>query len=134
MRILQALLFCLSVLIFTGCTSYGKKYAPDKDHEVYYKGDGVDESNAKKLADYLKEQGYFTEGHQATVQIVKAKDSFNLNFVYDKAQVDADREAKFLVFGGFISKAVFNGSPVNIHLCDNKLETFKDLGYAKPAE
>jgi hypothetical protein len=134
MKILQTLLFCVSLLIFTGCTSYGKKYSPDKDHEVYYKGDGVDESTAKKLAEYLKSAGYFTDGHQATVQIVKTKDSFNLNFVYDKAQVDADREAKFLIFGGAISRDVFNGAPVNIHLCDNKLEMFKDVGYAKPAE
>jgi tRNA U34 5-methylaminomethyl-2-thiouridine-forming methyltransferase MnmC len=132
MKILQVLLFCVSLFIFAGCTSYGKKYAADKDHEVYYKGDGVDEANAKKLADYLKEQGYFTDNHQATVQIVKTKDSFNLNFVYDKAQVNAEREAKFLIFGGAISRDVFNSAPVNIHLCDDKLETFKDLGYAKP--
>ncbi len=47
MKILQILVLCTSIFVFTGCTSNGKKYSPDKEHEVYYKGDGVDESNAK---------------------------------------------------------------------------------------
>jgi hypothetical protein len=134
MKILQVLALSVSVLVITSCTSFGKKYSPDNSHEVYYKGDGLDESNAKKLFDFLKTQGYFAEGHKATVQIVKAKDTVTLNFVYDKSKVDADREDKFHIFGGMIAKEVFSGTPLTIHLCDENLEMFKDLGYMKPTE
>ncbi len=132
MKILSLAVLCLSALIFSGCTSFGTKYSPDKDHEVYYKGAGLDESNAKKLFDYLKDNGYFAEGHKATVQLEKIKDTFNLNFVYDKAMVDADRVSKFVDFGGSIDKAVFNGAPMTIHLCDENMKMFKDVGFIKP--
>ena len=134
MKILQVLALFVSVLIITSCTSFGKKYAPDKEHEVYYKGDGVDESIAKKLFEYLKAEAYFSDNHKASVQIEKVKDTFNLNFVYDKSMVDADREAKFLVFGGQISRDVFGSAPVTIHLCDKDMSMFRNIGYAKPAE
>ena len=133
MKIFRFLLFICCIAVFTSCTSFGKKYSPDSMHEVYYKGDGVDESNAKKLADYLKEQSYFQADHKATVQIEKIKDTFNLNFAYDKTSVNADREAKFLAFGGLISKNVFNGAPVTINLCDENLKSFRNLGYAPTA-
>ena len=129
MKILSFVALCGITLVFTGCTSYGTKYSPDKEHEVYYKGDGVDESNAKKLFEYLTANGYFQAGHGATVQIEKSKDTFNLNFVYDKSLVDADREARFVAFGGGIDKDVFNGAPMTIHLCDENMKTFKNIGY-----
>ncbi len=133
MKILPVLLLSLSAFIFIGCTSNGKRYAPDKDHEVYYKGDGVDEASAKKLAEFLKAQRYFTENHKATAQIWKTKDTFNVNFVYDKTMVDADRELKFQIFGGQISKDVFGGAPIIIHLCDEEMSIFKTIAVPKPA-
>jgi hypothetical protein len=132
MKILPLAALCVSALIFTGCTDFGTKYSPDKDHEVYYKGAGLDESNAKKLYDYLKTNGYFADGHKATVQLEKVKDTFNVNFVYDKTMVDADRESKFVIFGGGIDKDVFNGAPMTIHLCDENMKMFKNIGYIKP--
>ena len=77
-KILCFAALCVSALIFTGCTSFGTKYSPDKEHEVYYKGSGLDESTAKKLFDYLKANGYFADGHKATVQIEKAKDTVSV--------------------------------------------------------
>ena len=133
MKILSLAVLCLSTLIFTGCTSFGTKYSPDKEHEVYYKGSGVEESHAKKLFDYLKEHQYFNAGHPATVQIDKTKDTFNVNFVYDKTMVDADRISKFIDFGAGIDKAVFGSAPMTIHLCDENMKMFKDVGYIKPA-
>ncbi|MEO6541466.1 MAG: hypothetical protein ABIN74_10760, partial [Ferruginibacter sp.] len=98
----------------------------------YYKGEGVDETLAKKLADYLKKQEYFQDSINSTVQIVKVKDTFNLNFVVDASKITPLYETNFLLFGAYISESVFNNAPVTIHLTDEKLETFKNLGYAKP--
>ncbi|HMI78750.1 MAG TPA: hypothetical protein VK484_08145 [Ferruginibacter sp.] len=126
------LLIALVATLFSSCQQYGKEYKLDKKHNVYYKGDGVDEALAKKLADYLKANQYFQDDIEATVQIVKIKDTFNLNFVVDEAKLNAETESSFLLFGGFISQNVFNKAPVTIKLTNNKLEPFKNLGYAKP--
>ena len=135
MKVLRSLLVIVFIAtVFTGCQSYGKRYKLDSKHSVYYKGEGVDEALAKKLADYLKANQYFQDSIEATVQIVKVKDTFNLNFVVDAAKLDAETENSFLLFGGFISQHVFNKAPVTIHLTNNKLEPFKNLGYAKPTE
>ena len=66
------------------------------------------------------------------MQLEKVKDTFNLNFVVDETKITKDYDNNFLLFGGFISEAVFNKAPVIIQLTDDKLEPFKNLGYAKP--
>ena len=113
----------------------GKEYKVDKEHNIYYKGEGLDESNAKKLADYLKEQQYFGSGKEATVQITKTaktKDTINLNFIVDKSKVTAEMESNFVLFGGMISQNVFSGAPLTVHLSDKSFDEIKNLGYAKP--
>lgn len=127
-------LLLVSILVtgLVSCQQYGKEYKLDKKHNVYYKGEGVDEALAKKLAVYLKEQEYFQDSIESTVQLVKIKDTFNLNFVVDASKITDGYENKFLLFGAFISENVFAKKPVVIQLTNNKLEPFKNLGYAKP--
>jgi hypothetical protein len=133
MKILKPFLFI--AIIASGITAcngnYGKEYKLDKRHNVYYKGEGVDEALAKKLANYLKEQEYFQDSINSTVQLVKIKDTFNLNFVVDASKISPGSESNFLLFGAFISESVFNKAPVTIQLTNNRLEPFKNLGYAK---
>lgn len=124
--------FVIAISISACNENYGKEYKLDKMHNVYYKGEGVDEALAKKLANYLKEQEYFQDSINSSVQLIKVKDTFNLNFVVDESKIVADYETKFLLFGGFISESVFDKAPVTIQLTNNKLEPFKNLGYAKP--
>jgi len=129
------LLLVIAIVVpsFSACTGgYGKEYKLDSKHNVYYKGEGVDEARAKKLANYLKEMNYFQDSIECTVQLVKNKDTFNLNFVVDETKLTTGYENKFLLFGTFISESVFDKSPVTIQLTNNKLEPFKNLGYAKP--
>ena len=126
------LLLAIIAVSITSCENYGKEYKLDSKHNVYYQGEGVDEALAKKLANYLKEQEYFQDSINSTVQLVKVKDTFNLNFVVDESKIVAGTANNFLVFGAFISENVFNKAPVTIQLTDDKLEPFKNLGYAKP--
>jgi len=130
MKTFQYLLLCASAFIFVSCQDFGTKYSPDKDHEVYYKGEGVTEAHAKKLSDFLISNKYFQEGHGATVQIVKVKDTFNLNFVYNKDAVNEQIESAFHAFGGMASTQVFDSAPVTVTLCDKYMKAFKKLGYA----
>lgn len=125
----------LALVLITGiagCQNYGKEYKLDKKHNVYYKGEGVDEALAKKLAQYLKEQEYFQDSINATVQLIRIKDTFNINFVVDQSRITEGYENKFLLFGGFISEKVFDKKPVVIQLTNDRLEPFKNLGYARP--
>ncbi len=115
----------------------GKKYIFDKTHNIYYKGEGLTETNAKDLAENLKEQGYFISDHEASAQITKTdatKDTVNLKFVVDKAKLNPDIEKIFLQMGTLIPKKVFNGAPLIVYLADDQLDDIKTLGYAKPAE
>jgi hypothetical protein len=121
-----------SVTIVSCNGNYGKEYKLSKKHNVYYKGEGIDEALAKKLAEYLKAQEYFQDSITSTVQLVKEKDTFNINFVVDETRLTPGYENNFLLFGGFISESVFNKAPVTIQLTNNKLEPFKNLGFAKP--
>lgn len=129
-------LFLVITIICIGLSAcnqnYGKEYKLDDKHNVYYKGEGVDEALAKKLATYLKEQEYFQDSINSTVQLVKVKDTFNLNFVVDESKIVNGFENNFLLFGGYISEMVFNKAPVTIQLTNDKLEPFKNLGFAKP--
>jgi len=131
-------LFPLAAIVLatglTSCEDHGKEYKFDKAHNIYYKGDGLDEAAAKKLATYLKEQEYFQEGIDATVQITKTKetkDTVNLNFVVDESKINKEMEEKFVIFGGLIAKEVFSSAPLTVHLLDKYFKELKNLGFAK---
>ncbi len=126
------LITVISVCLSACNQNYGKEYKLDKMHNVYYKGEGVDEALAKKLANYLKDQEYFQDSISSTVQLIKVKDTFNLNFVVDESKIVNGFENNFLLFGSFISENVFDKAPVTIQLTNDKLEPFKNLGFAKP--
>lgn len=124
--------FVLAFVVTRCSQDYGKEYKLDDRHNVYYKGEGVDESLARELAMYLKEQEYFQDSIKATVQLVKIKDTFNINFAVDAGSNTDGFENNFLLLGAFISEMVFNNRPVTIQLTNDKLEPFKNLGYVKP--
>ena len=124
--------FLILILFISSCTNYGKKYAFDSDHNIYYKGEGVSETDAKNLATFFNKQGYYHSGQKADVQIKKTKDTFNINFIVDKAKVTPDLETNFILFGGYISKEVFSNAPVTILLSDPNFNEIKNLGYARP--
>jgi hypothetical protein len=134
MKNLKLLLYIAIVVVsFGSCTGgYGKEYKLDNKHNIYYKGEGVDEALAKKLALFLKEQEYFQDSITATVQLEKIKDTFNLNFVVDEKKITPEFDNTFLIFGAQIAEMVFNKAPVTIQLSDDHLKPFKNLGYAKP--
>lgn len=126
-------IICINTLCISACTTnHGKEYKLDDKHSVYYKGEGVDEAIAKKLADYLKVQEYFIDSLYAAVQLVKIKDTFNINFMVDETRISRSDDNKFLIFGAHISEVVFNKAPVTVQLTKNKLEPFKNLGFARP--
>jgi len=127
-------LLVLVALVFSSCTSYGKKIKSDGTKgEVYYKGDGVTESDGKKLCNYLKEIGYF-DNDTKSVQLVKAPSGgYDVRFVVDEKKLKASPTAEdgFVGMGALISKNVFANQAVNIFLADEKMKDIKSLPYDK---
>jgi hypothetical protein len=130
----KMLLLLLPLTLFlTSCdlfNNFGKKYKPNDKNEVYYKGDGINETDAKKLADYLLKSGYFSPDKGATVQLTKENDTYHVRFVYDKAVFDKNKDQIALVFWFLqdqLAETVFNGKKVGISLADEKLKDFETI-------
>ena len=110
----------------------GKTYEVDKNHHVYYKGDGVTESDAKKTGEYFKQVGLFTADNSMDVQIKAEKitDNVILSFVVDKDKITSELENSALSISSPVSNQIFNGRKVSIALADEDLDEIKNLGFA----
>ncbi len=99
--------------------------------EVYYKGDGVTESDAKKTGAFLQTEGYFSADKGASVQLRKEGDEYVISFVYNKAVYDSLKVADdlFKLLGVKASKEVFNGKKVNIALANDHFKEYKTIPY-----
>ena len=126
--------FILASLITIGlmaCSNYGKKIKVEGTKgEVYYKGDGVTESDAKKTGAFLKEV-FFTTDKAASVQISKEGEEYLLRFVYNKSVYDTLKgvDEAFKIIAAQASKEVFGGKKVNIALADDQFKDFKTIPY-----
>ncbi|MEO7983310.1 MAG: hypothetical protein ABI688_04435 [Bacteroidota bacterium] len=131
----KIMLGLLVVAALSACTNYGKKIKVEGTKgEVYYKGDGVTEADAKKLGSYLKEQEYFDDSSRKTVQLMKGKDGgYDVRFVtdQDKIKTTPGIEDRFVLFGAMMSKNVFDNQPVSIYLADTHMKDYKSLAYDK---
>jgi hypothetical protein len=125
-------LFLSSSLLLTSCNlfdNYGKKVSFGKS-EVYYKGDGVSETDAKKLGDFLIQTQWLDSTKGASVQVTKDKDAYWVRFVYDKAVYDKNTQQinlSFWYLQDILSQNVFGGQPTRIALADNKFKDFETL-------
>lgn len=121
-----------SVLVSCG-DGYGTKLEYGST-ELYYT-DEVTESEAKALGDYLEETK-FTEGDETkTVQLTKDGDVFQFRMVVKDSYLDdEDYEAIAAFYAYSLSIDVFDGEEVEIHLCDDKLETKKVVEMDKGSE
>lgn len=119
------LLFLLpAIILLASCDNYGKKVTVGKN-EVYYKGDGVTEAEAKKLGDYLKKEQYFNDSSEKSVQLIKEGSDYVVKLVVDKDKVDLKNEAlmnQYWVMQALFSENVFNNAKTKIILADTKLK------------
>jgi hypothetical protein len=128
---MKRILLFMAVIAVTAaaCNSYGKKVKVNDKSEVYYKGDGITEDDAKRLGNYLLSSGYFDSTTEKSVQLSKSADTFNVKFVVDKKKVDAmqNSELIFSLLGMQLSEVVFAKKPVKVILANEYMEGFKDI-------
>ena len=128
----KIILSLLVVVALTACTNYGKKIKVEGTKaEIYYKGDGVTEEDAKKTGEFLKEASLFDSGKEASIQITKEGEVYTIRLVYDKAVADTLKgiEDVFKIMGAQASKDVFGGKKVNIVLANKSFKDYKTIPY-----
>ena len=130
------LILTVFILLFAlpACNNLGDKKTY-KGVELYHTKN-VTDAEADKLGDYLVTEK-FADGNAKTVQLAKSGSVYQFNFVVKEG---ADKDSSILkntkFFASVLSAQVFNGAPVEIHMCDKYLKTLKvfasgDLGKEK---
>jgi DUF971 family protein len=120
--VIAAFLICT---VLAACTNYGKEKTYN-GMELYRTGN-VTEAQSDLLGNYLVKEK-FADGKAKTVQLAKSGAVYQVRFVVNDStakDVEYAKIAKFL--GTMISSEVFNGAPLEVHLCDDHLNTVKVL-------
>jgi len=116
----------MSVLSTDGKT--GTPFNFDKNHTVYYKGDGVTKVDAARVAVFFKGYGYFTENNQSDVQLL-SKDvngPVEIGFVINGCSAAEDTE---IFFKGAVPglQDLFPQRSITAYLLDINLKQLKKL-------
>jgi hypothetical protein len=127
----------LSLLVavsLAACTDYGKKVTIEGTKgEVYYKGNGVTEADAKKVCTYLKDViKYFDADKRQSVQLTKSKgDGYDVRFVVDEKKLKESPKAAdaFAQIGAAMSVDLFDNKPVNVFLTDTHFKDLKSIPF-----
>lgn len=96
--------------------------------EVFFKPP-VTRAEAERLAKGLRALEYFDDKAAKTVQLLKEGKTFHTRFVVNPASIDKAAQV-FRGVAGRLSKAVFHGQEVQVHLCDKSMKPIRSL----PAE
>jgi hypothetical protein len=95
--------------------------------QLYYKST-VTKDEAQKLATHLNASIFKDLDHRATVQVNREGNTYQLRFVVKQGVQPTEFQVlMFQAYGMQVSKEVFNGAPVEVHLCDESLETIRVL-------
>lgn len=83
---------------------------------------------AEKLKDFLIEYGFSTDENEKTVELDKKEGKYIFKMVIDKSKVDDKATVSLLTFfKGQLSKTAFNNQPVKVHMCDELMNTIKEI-------
>jgi hypothetical protein len=119
------LFHAILLFVLVSCSNYGKEKIYDGT-ELYHT-DKVTDAESDALGKYLVDNK-FADGKTKTVQLTKSDNTYQFRMVV-KEGIDKDtayaKTAKFLAT--MLSAQVFNGSPVEVQLCDDQLATLKTL-------
>ncbi len=128
----------LGLMLITSCTDYGKKVTfTGHKGEVYYKSEGVTESDAKNLGKFLEDQKFFaSDDKKRSVQVTKKNGRVEVRFVIDEKGLAETKDAdeQFAILGALMSKEVFNKMPVDIIYTDDSFKDKKTIAFSPKNE
>lgn len=130
MKITSTPIFILlvAVLALSSCSNYGDKVSKDSV-EVYYK-ENISKQQAQQTLDLLH-PSWNESGTQKSVQLTKSGDTVSFRMVINEQKAKDVKDESYLLLANGISSSVFNGSPVNVDLTNDKFETLRTLHYKK---
>ncbi|MFH1577830.1 MAG: hypothetical protein ABIC18_02000 [Candidatus Omnitrophota bacterium] len=124
----------ISSIMLIGCSKM--LYPPEWGERLEYKGSSlfytqaVTETEAGKLGDYLLETGFFQTEHPGTVQITKEGGTYQFRMVIkDEKEIEVEFLNLAAMFAAEISRDVFEGKQVEVHLCDKDFKTLRVTTY-----
>jgi hypothetical protein len=110
-------------LAVSSCNNYGTEKIYN-GVELYHT-QNITDAEAGKLGDYLV-SSKFADGTTKTVQITKQGNTYQFRFVLkDGADKDPSLPKTLKYMASILSARVFNGQPVEVHMCDDQLKTLK---------
>lgn len=112
------------LLAIVGCSSFGTKIEFGKS-DVFYTATS-NEADAKRLGEYLQAIGLLKD--PVTVQLNKADKTQQVRIcVGEELAKDESMVDNLAKLGARVSGNVFNGEPVEVHMCDKSLKTLKSI-------
>ena len=126
-NIKKAIFFLIIPILIASGEVYGQSYGrliEYGENELYYTS-SVTSREAHKLGDYLVEQEFFSDQGVA-VQLNKDRNTYEFKMVI-KEGLEQDPELIDIMkeFIRQLEKDVFDGSQVDIHLCDDYFNTLR---------
>ncbi|MCE9563351.1 MAG: hypothetical protein K8U57_15020 [Planctomycetes bacterium] len=140
-RLIGSLVACVAVYTTAGCGPSGQQTTPTPTvtpepfgtrlafghHELYFTP-GIKPADAQKVGEILVREKWFGE-HPATVQIRYLNRRYELRCVI-RAGVESNATTRpYRHLGETIASDVFRSSPVDIHQCDEQLNTLRVIPY-----
>lgn len=108
-------------------SKHGERIKLNNGSELYYTST-VTADEAHRFANFLNDDdlGLVKNGTRATFQLNKTGDCYEVRLVVKPgAENDPDIGTSAKVWGVVVSRKVFGGAPVEIHLCNERLNTVK---------
>lgn len=123
----MGLLKSIMSVISTGGKT-GTAFKVDKNHTVYYKGDGVTKLDAAHVAGFFEGYGYFTETSESDVQILSDKpgDPVLVGYIVGTADLSSETENYFKDATAGLQN-FFPGREVLCRLLDVNFKQLKSL-------
>lgn len=111
--------------------NYGEKVKFGKS-EVFYKGDGVSEKEAKAVGKFLEENEWFSKESAASAQVSKEDGTYLVRLVLaEPKNFTPDLRMRMWKLQNSLAEDVFNGKDARFVFTDNK---FKDLDVMEPVD
>lgn len=130
-------LFLAALFLITSCMGIGTPVKINDKSEVYFKGDGVTEGDAKRLGAFLLEQGVFDNEKERSVQLSREKNTYVVRFVFDKELYEKDKEnitQAFKLYQWLIAENVFNKARTKVLLTNETFDAYHTPGEFTAAE
>ncbi len=124
----------IGLVTLSACTgNFGKKVTfPGHKGEVYYKGEGVTETDAKATGKFLEENEFFLKDDKTrSVQISKDNGHVKFRMVIDEkgfSQIE-NADEKFDMLGAMMSKTIFNSTPLDVIYTDDAFKDKKTIAF-----